>query len=64
MATFENCEIFSTNYFLYVRGYKVTPRGVNKSPRSDSEVVFCILQRNHCREMNKVEHENYFKNWQ
>ena len=22
MVTFQNCEIFSTNYFLYVRDYK------------------------------------------
>ena len=30
VATFENCEIFSTHYFSYVRGYKAALRGGNK----------------------------------
>ena len=29
VATFENCEIFSTLYFSYVRDYKATLSGVN-----------------------------------
>ena len=31
MPTFENCEIFSTYYFSYVRGYKAPLRGGNYS---------------------------------
>ena len=30
VATFENCEIFSTYYFSNVRGYKATLRGDNE----------------------------------
>ena len=29
VATFENCEIFSSNYFSYVRDYKATLSGCN-----------------------------------
>ena len=30
MVTFENCEIFSTYYFSYVRGYKAALKGDNE----------------------------------
>ena len=30
VAIFENCEIFSTYYFAYVRDYKAALRGGNK----------------------------------
>ena len=40
MATFGNCETFSTYYFSYVRGYEAALRGGNISSRKNSDLNF------------------------
>ena len=60
MATFENCEIFSTYYFSHVRGYKAALRSgnyislgsifftnFNKRHDNDNKLINSFFSKNH-----------------